>query len=158
MTTPFTRALVTPDGERSFLIFGYPQAPKISLNREKLDSVKFLALDLYGGPERLEVARLAYESGVQTAIGDVVWPDHPALKFSIATNSGPLSVKTSQAWTFGSMPADYSPSRGNCDHDERPYPVHALDARETATHSAACGRRSMPRERAMPSVPACCSC
>ena len=72
MTTPFTRALVTPDGERSFLIFGYPQAPKISLNREKLDSVKFLALDLYGGPERLEVARLAYRSGVQTAINDVV--------------------------------------------------------------------------------------
>ena len=89
ITTPFTRAIVTPDGERSFLIFGYPQAPKISLRKETLDGIRYLALDLYGGPERLETARLAFESGVSTAIGDVIWPDHPALPFtSIATNSG----------------------------------------------------------------------
>ena len=90
VTTPFTRAIVTPDGERSFLIFWYPQAPKIRLTKEMLEGVRYLALDLYGGPERLETARLAFESGVSTAIGDVVWPDHPALPFtSIATNSGP---------------------------------------------------------------------
>jgi len=89
VTTPFTRAIVTPDGERSFLIFGYPQAPKIQLNKKDLDGVKYLALDLYGGPERLDTARLAFESGVSTAIGDVIWPDHPVLPFtSIATNSG----------------------------------------------------------------------
>jgi sugar/nucleoside kinase (ribokinase family) len=34
---------------------------------------------------------LAFEAGVSTAIGDVIWPDHPALPFtSIATNSGPF--------------------------------------------------------------------
>lgn len=88
VNTPFTRAIVTPDGERSFLIFWYPQAPKIQLIKEMLDGVKYLALDLYGGPERLETARLAFESGVSTAIGDVIWPDHPVLPFtSIATNS-----------------------------------------------------------------------
>jgi sugar/nucleoside kinase (ribokinase family) len=88
--TPFTRALVTPDGERSFLIFWYPQAPKITLTKKMLEGVKYVALDLYGGPERLETARLAFEAGVFTAIGDVIWPDHPALPFtSIATNSGP---------------------------------------------------------------------
>jgi sugar/nucleoside kinase (ribokinase family) len=90
VTTPFTRAIVTPDGERSFLIFWYRQAPKVSLTRQMLEGVKYLALDLYGGPERLETARLAFESGVSTAIGDVIWPDHPALLLtSIATNSGP---------------------------------------------------------------------
>jgi sugar/nucleoside kinase (ribokinase family) len=90
VTTPFTRAIVTPDGERSFLIFWYPQAPKVSLTKEMLEGVKYLALDLYGGPERLATAQLAFESGVFTAIGDVIWPDHPALPFtSIATNSGP---------------------------------------------------------------------
>jgi sugar/nucleoside kinase (ribokinase family) len=90
VTTPFTRALVTPDGERSFLIFWYPQAPKITLTKEMLDGIKYLALDLYGGPERLATARLAFGSGVSTAIGDVIWPEHPALPFtSIATNSGP---------------------------------------------------------------------
>jgi sugar/nucleoside kinase (ribokinase family) len=90
VTTPFTRAIVTPDGERSFLIFWYPQAPKVRLTKEMLVGVRYLALDLYGGPERLDTARLAFESGISTAIGDVVWPDHPALPFtSIATNSGP---------------------------------------------------------------------
>jgi ribokinase len=54
-----------------------------------LQGVKYLALDLYGGLERLETARLVFESGVSTAIGDIIWPDHPALPFtSIATNSG----------------------------------------------------------------------
>jgi sugar/nucleoside kinase (ribokinase family) len=90
VTSPFTRAIVTPDGERSFLIFGYPQAPKVRLTKEMLDGVKYLALDLYGGPERLDMARLAFETGVSTAIGDVIWPDHPVLPFtSIATNSAP---------------------------------------------------------------------
>jgi sugar/nucleoside kinase (ribokinase family) len=90
VTTPFTRALVTPDGERSFLIFWYPQAPKITLTKKMLEGVRYVALDLYGGPERLETARLAFEAGVFTTIGDVIWPDHPALPFtSIATNSGP---------------------------------------------------------------------
>ncbi|HSK86893.1 MAG TPA: carbohydrate kinase family protein [Anaerolineales bacterium] len=90
VTTPFTRAIVTPDGERSFLIFWYPQAPKIQLSKEMLNGVRYLALDLYGGPERLDIARLAFESGVSTAIGDVIWPEHPALPFTrIATNSGP---------------------------------------------------------------------
>ena len=54
VTTPFTRAIVTPDGERSFLIFWYPQAPKVQLTKEMLQGIKYLALDLYGGPERLE--------------------------------------------------------------------------------------------------------
>jgi len=89
VVTPFTRAIVTQDGERSFLIFWYPQAPKLSLTRDMLEDVRYLALDLYGGPERLACAQLAFELGVATAIGDVVWPDHPALPFtSIATNSG----------------------------------------------------------------------
>ena len=87
--TPFTRAIVTPDGERSFLIFWYPQSPKIMITKEMLAGIKYLALDLYGGPERLDTARLAFEAGVSTVIGDVIWPNHAVLPFtSIATNSG----------------------------------------------------------------------
>ena len=56
VATPFTRAIVTPDGERSFLIFGYPQAPKVQLTKDMLQGIQYLALDLYGGPERLETA------------------------------------------------------------------------------------------------------
>ena len=130
VTTPFTRAIVTPDGERSFLIFWYPQAPKIHLTKEMLEGIKYLALDLYGGPERLETARLAFESGVSTAIGDVIWPDHPALPFtSIATNSGPFirqhfpGVDVRQhARRLQSI------SGGIVITTDGPNPVHALDA------------------------------
>jgi len=88
VVTPFCRVLVTPDAERSFLIFGYPQTPKTPLTADILGGARFLALDLYGGPERLNAARLAHESGVQTVIGDVVALDHPALPYTdIACNS-----------------------------------------------------------------------
>ena len=87
--TPYTRAIVTPDGERSFLIFYYPQTPKVPFSLEMLNGAEYLALDLYGGPERLSVARIAHEAGITTTIGDAVWPDHEVLPFTgIATNSG----------------------------------------------------------------------
>jgi len=130
VTTPFTRALVTPDGERSFLIFWYPQAPKITLTKKMLEGVRYVALDLYGGPERLETARLAFEAGVFIAIGDVIWPDHPALPFtSIATNSGPYirqhfpGVEVRQhARRLQSI------SKGIVITTDGPRMVHALDA------------------------------
>jgi sugar/nucleoside kinase (ribokinase family) len=130
VTTPFTRAIVTPDGERSFLIFWYPQAPKVSLTKEMLEGIKYVALDLYGGPERLATARLAFESGVSTAIGDVIWPDHLALSFtSIATNSGPYirqhfpGVDVRQhARKLGSI------SKGMVITTNGPGTVHAVDA------------------------------
>ncbi len=89
LTTPFTRAIVTPDGERSFLIFYYPQTPKSEFSLDMLKGANYLALDLYGGPERINAAKSAHKSGVQTTIGDVIWPEHEVLSYtSIATNSG----------------------------------------------------------------------
>ena len=86
--TPFTRAIVTPDGERSFLIFHYPHTPKLPFHPSMLKGAKYVALDLYGGPERLNAARDAIQAGVQTTIGDVIWADHAVLPYtSIVTNS-----------------------------------------------------------------------
>jgi sugar/nucleoside kinase (ribokinase family) len=86
--TPFCRALVTPDGERSFLIFGYPQSEKVRLTEAMLRGAKFVALDLYGGEERLEAAVTARAAGAQTIIGDVIHTDHPILpNANIVTNS-----------------------------------------------------------------------
>jgi sugar/nucleoside kinase (ribokinase family) len=86
--TPFCRVLVTPDGERTFLIFWYPQSQKTRLTPEMLRGCGYLALDLYGGDERVLAARLAREVGVTTVIGDVIWPDHAALPLTdFATNS-----------------------------------------------------------------------
>lgn len=89
LPTPYTRAIVTPDGERSFLIFYYPQTPKIPFELDQLRGAGYLALDLYGGEERVNAAKIAHTAGVQTTIGDVVWKNHAVLPFtSIATNSG----------------------------------------------------------------------
>jgi sugar/nucleoside kinase (ribokinase family) len=60
-----------------------------------LKGAQFVALDLYGGDERLEAAHVARQAGAKTAIGDVIWPDHPALALSdIATNSGAFIRET----------------------------------------------------------------
>ena len=130
VTTPFTRALVTPDGERSFLIFWYPQAPKVQLTKEMLTGVKYLPLDLYGGPERLATAKLAFENGVSTAIGDVVWPDHPALPFaSIVTNSGPYTRQRFPGVDVRQHARRLqSISKGIVITTDGPGTVHALDA------------------------------
>ena len=130
VTTPFTRAIVTPDGERSFLIFWYPQAPKVQLTKEMLKGIRYLALDLYGGPERLETAQLAFESGVSTTIGDVIWPDHPALPFTgIATNSGAYIRQSFPHVDIRQHARKLQAiSRGIVITTDGPQMVHALDA------------------------------
>ncbi|MHC1784201.1 MAG: carbohydrate kinase family protein [Anaerolineaceae bacterium] len=88
LRTPFCRILVTPDGERSILVYGYPRTPKTLLDKKMLADVRYLALDLYGGDERLEAARLAREIGAQTVLNDVIWLDHEILnKTDILINS-----------------------------------------------------------------------
>ena len=88
VVTPFTRALVTPNADRSFLIYGYPQAPRIPLTAEMLGGARYLALDLYGGPERLAAAQTAHQAGTINVIGDIIDPEHPALPITgIATIS-----------------------------------------------------------------------
>jgi len=88
VATPFCRILVTPDAERSILVYWYPKTPRTPLCRQLLDGARFLALDLYGGEERLAAARMAREAGVTTVVSDVVFADHPVLPFTgIAANS-----------------------------------------------------------------------
>jgi sugar/nucleoside kinase (ribokinase family) len=80
--------MVTPDGERTFLVYWYPRTPKTPLTLEMLRGCAYLALDLYGGKERVDAARIARGAGVRTVVCDVVWPEHEALPLTdIATNS-----------------------------------------------------------------------
>ncbi len=95
VVTPFCRVMVTPDGERTFLVYWYPRTPKTPLTHEMLDGCAYLALDLYGGGERVAAARLARQVGVRTVIGDVIWPEHEALALTdIATNSAAFIRQT----------------------------------------------------------------
>ena len=87
--TPFCRILVTPDAERTILVFGYRQTPITPLSSQALQGARFLLLDLYGGAERLAAARLARELGVGVVVSDVLQPDHPVLPLTdIAILSG----------------------------------------------------------------------
>lgn len=79
LATPFCRILVTPDGERSILVYGYPQTPKTRVTPAMLEGVSYLALDLYGGEERLYAAQAARQAGLTTVVSDLIDPDHPAL-------------------------------------------------------------------------------
>lgn len=77
LATPFCRILVTPDGERSILVYGYPQMPKTAVSEAMLAQAAFLAVDLYGGEERLAAAQAARQAGVPTVVLDLIDPDHP---------------------------------------------------------------------------------
>jgi sugar/nucleoside kinase (ribokinase family) len=87
--------MVTPNGERTFLVFWYPQTARTLLTHEMLHGRGYLALDLYGGGERVAAAQIAREADVSTVVGDVVWPDHAALPLTdIATNSAAYTRQT----------------------------------------------------------------
>ena len=88
IVTPFCRILVTPDAERSIMVYWYPQTPKTVLTTEMLDGARYLALDLYGGDERIAAAQVARQTGTQTVVSDVIWLDHPVLPLTdIVINS-----------------------------------------------------------------------
>lgn len=81
-STPFCRILVTPDAERTILIFGYADTPKTPLSPKMLEAASFLVLDLYGGDERVDAARTARALGVPTVVSDVISEDHPVLSLA----------------------------------------------------------------------------
>jgi sugar/nucleoside kinase (ribokinase family) len=88
LATPFCRIMVTPDAERTILVYWYPQTPKTPLTADMLGGARYLALDLYGGDERVAAAQVARRAGAQTVVSDIVWPDHPVLPLAdIAINS-----------------------------------------------------------------------
>ncbi len=88
IVTPFCRILVTPDAERTIMVYWYPQTPKTALTTEMLDGARYLALDLYGGDERVAAAQVARQTATQTVVSDVIWLDHPALPLTdIVINS-----------------------------------------------------------------------
>lgn len=78
--TPICRCLVTPDGERAFLLYWLTDLPIRPLTEEMLSGARCLALDLSGpvGP-RLEAARLASRMGIPIVINDTWQTDHPIL-------------------------------------------------------------------------------
>jgi len=77
VTTPFTRVLVTPDGERSRIAYWYDEAPKDELLRSTMARAKVLSVDAYGKDERDRAAQIARELGKTVISADAIWPQYP---------------------------------------------------------------------------------
>lgn len=82
VTTPFTRVLVTPDGERSRIAYWYDEAPKDELLRSTMARAKILSVDAYGRDERDRAAQVARELGKTVITADAIWPQYPLASFS----------------------------------------------------------------------------
>ncbi len=110
VTTPFTRVLVTPDGERSRIAYWYDDVPKDELTRSVMAQAKVLSVDAYGRSERDRAAQIARELGKTVIAADAIWPQYPLASVSDV-------VTISSAWLQTNFP-------GVFDYD------HALDLQE----------------------------
>ena len=129
-TTPFCRILVTPDTDRSILIFGYPQAARTRLTPEALEGATVLALDLYGGGQHLEAARTAGSMGVHIVVCDVIDPTHPVLFHAPTVINSATYVRDAVA-DFAPLQLArilHAATGGVVVTTDGPDPVHAIEA------------------------------
>ena len=97
VTTPFTRVLVTPDGERSRIAYWYDDAPKDELLSSTMARAKVLSVDAYGKDERDRAAQVARELGKTVISADAIWPQYP-----LASTSDVVII--SAAWLQTNFP------------------------------------------------------
>jgi sugar/nucleoside kinase (ribokinase family) len=77
VVTPFSRILVTPDGERSRIAYHYDQTPKEELTQAMMQQGRLLSVDAYGRSERDRAAAVARDLGRQVISADAIWPQYP---------------------------------------------------------------------------------
>ncbi len=82
VSTPFSRILVTPDGERSRIAYGYDQTPKDELSPAMMRQAKILSVDAYGRDERDRAATVARELQRTVISADAIWLQYPLASLS----------------------------------------------------------------------------
>jgi sugar/nucleoside kinase (ribokinase family) len=75
--TPFSRILVTPDGERSRIAYWFDDAPKVELTEAMMRQARLLSIDAYGQHERDRAAEVARALGKPVVAADAVFPANP---------------------------------------------------------------------------------
>lgn len=105
VVTPFSRILVTPDGERSRIAYWYDQTPKVELTAEMMRQANLLSVDAYGHEERDRAAEVARSLGKTIISADAIWPQYPLAGLSDA-------IVISKIWLQTNFPAvfDYDHS------------------------------------------------
>jgi sulfofructose kinase len=100
IATPFTRTLLTPDGERSRIAYHFDQVPKVELTQEIMARGPILSVDAYGRGERDRAAAVARGLGKVVISADAIWPQYP-----LASISDVLII--SNDWLQGNFPGVY---------------------------------------------------
>jgi sulfofructose kinase len=100
VSTPFTRTLVTPDGERSRITYHFDQVPKSELTHEIMAQGRILSVDAYGRGERDRAAAIARGMGRVVISADAIWPQYP-----LASISDVLII--SSVWLQSNFPGVY---------------------------------------------------
>lgn len=102
----YCRILVNPHGERTIIGVGVDENPQTPPTPDMVRSARLLTLDLYGGPERVEAARLAAEAGLPVVVGDVRQHDHPALPHTTVAIASAAEVRRDYpGWTLAGFAA-----------------------------------------------------
>jgi sugar/nucleoside kinase (ribokinase family) len=95
--TPFSRILVTPDGERSRIAYWYDSTPKVELTEAMMSQARLLSVDAYGHEERDRAAEVARTLGKPVISADAIHPEHSLAGLSDA-------VIISGAWLLVNYP------------------------------------------------------
>lgn len=82
VVTPFSRILVTPDGERSRINYWYAETPQVELSAEVMRQARVLSVDAYGGIERARAAEVARRLNRPVISADAIDPRSPLASLS----------------------------------------------------------------------------
>jgi sulfofructose kinase len=100
VATPLSRTLVTPDGERSRIVYWHDDPPRVELTKEIMAQGRLLSIDAYGRAERDRAAAVARSLGRPVIAADAIWPQYPLAGLSDV-------VIISRIWLQTNFPGAY---------------------------------------------------
>ena len=103
--TPFSRILVTPDGEHSRITYWYDEMPTVELTEAAMHQARVLSVDAYGRDERDRAALVARRLGKTIISADAIWLQYPMAGHSNA-------VVISNGWLHANYPDIYEYDHG----------------------------------------------
>ncbi len=97
VVTPFSRVLITPDGEPSRIAYWYETTPKVELTEAMMRRARLLSVDAYGQDERDRAAYVARNLDKTVISADAIWPQYPLAGLSDA-------IIISNEWLLSNFP------------------------------------------------------
>jgi sulfofructose kinase len=91
--TMYCRIIVNPDGERAIIGVMVDENPSMPPTPSMIRDAGLLTLDLYGGVERVDAARLAAEAGRPVVVGDVRRAEHPVLTYTTVAIASAAEIR-----------------------------------------------------------------